>query len=163
MVAKGVNLLLAGRRDDSLAQTRKSLEIDPNCSPAYEVIGEAHMIKKMYPQAAAAFQKYLELNNRDPDALMRLANCYAVMGRTDEAKKLLHELENPPPSIYVSPDAIAAVYAGLGQNQKAIEELHRAVRSRASGLIQLKRDPIFAPLWNDPQYQAILRQMGFSS
>jgi hypothetical protein len=47
------------------------------------------------------------------DAKMHLAHLYAVAAKTAEARKLLHDMENPPQGEFASPYDIASAYAGL--------------------------------------------------
>ncbi|MCH7766719.1 MAG: hypothetical protein IH916_09195, partial [Acidobacteria bacterium] len=60
------------------------------------------------------------------------------------------------PSIYP-----AGIYAGLGQNDRALEWLERAYEERSEVLILLKLEPIFDPPRSDPRFQSLLRRLNF--
>lgn len=55
----------------------------------------------------------------------------------------------------------ARVYAFLGDNEKALDNLEVAVKGRAFGVVYAKADPAFDPLHQNPRFQALLQQMNF--
>ncbi len=55
----------------------------------------------------------------------------------------------------------AYAYAQLGEREKAFELLDAAFRSRSSGLVWLKVEPLFDPLRDDPRFSDLLRRVGF--
>jgi hypothetical protein len=59
----------------------------------------------------------------------------------------------------VSPYHFAYVYAGLGQDDKAIDWLERAVAERAGPVFGLKGSFLFASLHAHPRFRAILREL----
>lgn len=57
----------------------------------------------------------------------------------------------------------AYAYAQLGEKEKAFELLEAAFRSRSSGLVWLKVEPLFDPLRDDPRFGDLLRRVGFAN
>jgi hypothetical protein len=55
----------------------------------------------------------------------------------------------------------AAFYAQRGDNPKALAWLETALRLRDSGLENLKTDPLMDPLRQEPQFQAVMRELRF--
>jgi hypothetical protein len=55
----------------------------------------------------------------------------------------------------------AQIYAQRGNNAQALEWLRTALRLRDGGMEQLRMDPMLDPLRNQPQFQAIEREMKF--
>ena len=52
------------------------------------------------------------------------------------------------------------VYAGLGEKEKAVQWLGKAIEDRSiGGGTSLKADPIFDPLRSDPRFADLLRRM----
>jgi tetratricopeptide (TPR) repeat protein len=114
-----------------------------------------------YPEAIAEFQKYSELTNSSPDARVHLAHAYAVSGKRDQARKMLHELEQPPRGgEFLSSYDIASVYAGLGEKEQAFFWLNRAIEERAVMLTFADIDPLLGPLRLDPRFQVLIRRIG---
>ncbi len=89
-----------------------------------------------------------------------LAHAFAVTGNVVEARKILADLIERSRRSYVSPTNIAVVYAGLGENDEAMEWLEKAVAEHNAGLLTLKVHPVFDPLRSDPRYQDLLCRIG---
>ena len=60
---------------------------------------------------------------------------------------------------YVSPYDLAVLYTGLGEKDRAIEQLNKAYDDRAGWIINLKVEPLFDPLRSDPRFADLLRRM----
>ena len=54
----------------------------------------------------------------------------------------------------------AAVYAQLGENDKAFESLEKAYERHAIRLVHIDREPQFDPIRNDPRFDALLKRIG---
>lgn len=160
--ALGLNFLFARQPDRAIEQAQKTLQMNPNFPAAHDLLGMAYQSKGMNSEAIAEFRKYYDLSGRDTDTLMRLAHAYAVAGKTDEARKILEQMENPPKGLYISPNDIATVYAGLGEKDKVFLWLDRALQKRASGILLVFRDPAFDSIRQDPRYRQLLRRVGLS-
>lgn len=85
----------------------------------------------------------------------------AMSGRRDEASGILDRLHEVAKQQYVSPYFIAAVYAGLSENEKALEVLESAYEVRTSWLCYVRAQPEFDSLRSEPRFQDLLRKMNF--
>ena len=61
-----------------------------------------------------------------------------------------------------APIGNARIYALLGENEKALDNLERAYEGKAFLSIFVKADPIFDDLRSNPRYEEILRRMNLS-
>jgi hypothetical protein len=87
-----------------------------------------------------------------------------LTGRTAEAKKILHDLEQKSKMVYVSPYVIATIYAGLGDKNKAFEFLEKAYQEKALDMSwSLKSDLRIDNLRSDPRFQHLLSRVGFTT
>src|SRR5208282_4398508 len=86
-------LLLAHSYDESIVQSRKTIEMDPNFGMAHNQLGQAYLQKQMYDPAIAELQKAVQLSEGSPTCLANLARAYAASGKRSEALKLLGELK----------------------------------------------------------------------
>src|SRR5687768_9182365 len=136
---------LSGRNDEAIEQCRKILEVDPSSFPARRYLGLAYEAKGMYPEAIAEFQTGVKLSG-SPLMLALLGHAYAVAGKRTEAQQILNDLQQLQEQRYVSPYTVAAVYAGLGDQDQAFNWLDKAVEARDIWLMNLKVDPVFAQL-----------------
>ncbi len=94
----------------------------------------------------------------DEHALSGLGYAYAVAGRRAEAQKVLDKLNELSKQSYVPAEAMACVYAGLGDKDKAFEWLEKTYEERSAAPFHpLKADPIYDPLRSDPRFVDLLR------
>ncbi|MCA1579541.1 MAG: winged helix-turn-helix domain-containing protein [Acidobacteria bacterium] len=149
---------LSGKNDEAIEQCRKILELDPSSFPARRYLGLAYEAKGMYPEAIAEFQTGVKLSG-SPLMLALLGHAYAVAGRRAEAQRVLEDLQQLQEQRYVSPYTVAAIYAGLGDQQKAFEWLDKAVEGRDIWLMNLKVDPVFAKLRSERRFTDILARI----
>ncbi len=113
-------------------------------------------------QAISEYQKAVELSGGDQDALAALAYGYTGIGRAAEARKILHDLEQKSANSDISSYAVATIYAGLGEKQKAFEFLEKAYQQRSVELSwSLKADPRLDSLRSDAHFESLLRRVGF--
>ena len=149
----------ARRYDEAEAQVRKTLEIGPQFFLAHYYLGEVLQFKAHLSEAIAEFQKAFELNN-DPYSLAMLGQAYARNGQRDEAQKILARLNEEAKSHYVAPYALALVQIGLGDKDRAIEELDHAYREQETNyLFGIKVDPMLDDLRGDPRFEALVRRV----
>lgn len=149
---------LSGQNDKAIEQCKKILELDPSSFPARRYLGLAYEAKGMYTEAIAEFQTGVKLSG-SPLMLALLGHAYAVSGKTAEAKQVLTDLEQLQGQRYVSPYTVAAIHAGLGDNEKAFKWLETAVEERDIWLMNLKVDPVFAKLRTHRQFTDILARI----
>ncbi|HKC66171.1 MAG TPA: hypothetical protein VKB86_21175, partial [Pyrinomonadaceae bacterium] len=63
---------------------------------------------------------------------------------------------------YVSPYHLAVVYAGLGEHEKALDNLEKAADERFNWLVFIKVEPIFESLRSEPRFLALVHRIGLS-
>jgi TolB-like protein/Flp pilus assembly protein TadD len=149
----------ARRYDEAEAQVRKTLEIGPQFFLAHYYWGEILQSKGRSSDAIAEFQKAFELNN-DPYSLAMRGQVYARNGQKDEAQKILARLNEEAKSHYVPPYALALVQIGLGDKNRAIEELEHAYQEHQTNyLFAIKVDPMLDGLRGDPRFEALVQKV----
>ena len=58
---------------------------------------------------------------------------------------------------------MATLYARIGEREKALSYVERALKERQSDLIFLNVEPYFSDLKKEPRFQAVARQVGIPS
>jgi TolB-like protein/Tfp pilus assembly protein PilF len=149
----------ARRFDKAERQARKTLEIDPQFFLAHYYLGQVLQFKGHLSEAIAEFQKAVDLNG-DPDSLGMLGQAYARNGQKDEAQKILLRLNEEAKSRYVAPYATALVYLGLGDKERALDELERAYqRGDTNYLFVVRVDPMLDDLRGHPRFDALVQKI----
>lgn len=155
----GTTYLFARRTDEAVEQFQKTIEMDDNFAYAHAHLGRAYLMKSDFPAAISECQKALSLSD-DPRPLVILARVYAKLGQRKAARKTLNELKNIAGRKYISAYYFALVYAGLGENDRAFEQLEKAFRDREGRMTLLKVDPLMDELHADRRFEDLLRRVG---
>jgi serine/threonine protein kinase/Tfp pilus assembly protein PilF len=155
----GWALYFARRFDESLEELRQVIESDPDFSLPYMWQSENFLAKKMWREAIAAAQKFVELSGESVMGVSILGLIYGFARMKDEALKILERLDGLPKDRYVGPIFRALVWTGLGEKNKALEELERAYLERESAMAFLGVWPIFDSLRSEPRFKALLKKM----
>ncbi len=156
----GWHYLMARQYDQSIAQCRKTFEMDPNYPPAHEFFAKAYEQTGMYGEAISEFQKARDLSGESSNLAAGLGHAYALSGRREEALKILDELKGSSKEGYISSYDIALIHLGLGQKDQAFEWLEKAYVEHSESLRYLKADPRHDSLRPDPRFADLLRRVG---
>ena len=152
-------LYTSRRYDDSIEQSRKTLALDPNFGVAHLTLGLTYVQKSMFQEALAELQTAAKLQPGQPSVMAALGYADAVTGRRAEALKILDNLTARTGRGFTPYAEIATVYIGLGDKDRAIEWLRKAVEQRSGSRMGLKSDPLFDPLRSDPRFTDLLRRV----
>jgi tetratricopeptide (TPR) repeat protein len=134
--------------------------MDSNFSLAHHRLGLAYEQQGKYDEAIAEFKQVVTLTKGKPLGLAALARAYALAGRRTEANKTLIELQELSKERYVSPAAVGAIYAALGDNDRAFNWLDKAQKEHDGILVRLKVDPRYDSLRSDPRFEELLKRAG---
>ena len=150
---------LQGDSRASIESAQKILEIDPNFAYAHIRLGTNYLKLGRDAESISNFQKGVELSNRASYALMNLGHGYGFIGKRDEATAIAKELEKryanrQSPGVFV-----AAVYAGLGDKDKAFAWIEKDFQEKGD-LGFIKWRIAFESLRDDPRFKDLLRRMG---
>ena len=151
-------LCIAHLYEDSLEQSRKTLELHPNFAVAHYELGQTLVQMHRYDEAIAEFRTAIGLSAGNATFDSNLAHAYAVSGRIEEAMKILRDLEGRQTRQSPTDASIALVYVGLGDNDQAMTWLNKAYAARFNPSILLR--PGFDPIRPDPRFQDLLRRIG---
>jgi serine/threonine protein kinase/Flp pilus assembly protein TadD len=155
----GMALSMARRFDESIEGLRKVIESDPEFSLAYWYQSTNFLAKKMWGEAIATLQKFVELSAESVPALSTLGFAYGSAGIMDEAFKILGRLDGLSKDRYVGSLWRALVWMGLGEKNEALENLEKAYLERESLMAFLKVQPLLDSVRSEPRFQALLKKM----
>jgi TolB-like protein/tetratricopeptide (TPR) repeat protein len=151
-----VTLLFAGRYRDTLDVIDEGLALMRGgylIGPLYGVKAEAHIALGETAEARAAIDKVIV---GAPQMRLMLAASLVSVGRTDEVRALLSQLEamaDPPIT------GMVLAYVAL-DDERVFEWLHRAIDHRINAIIAgLRLAPVFARLREDPRWHEVMAHL----
>jgi serine/threonine protein kinase/TolB-like protein len=150
IVNYGFALGLAHREQEGLEQYRKALELDPNSSAAHLYLGVRYVCEGEFQRAAE------ELVKGDP-------RVRGILDGSSRETFLRSEIRADTEITHVSttkPFYIGAMYAMLGDKDKAFEWLERAYRNQDLLMPTFIRGCRFDSLRSDPRYADLMRRLG---
>lgn len=145
--------------DKALTQIAKTLELDSNYAEAHFTEAMTYFKIKEYAKAALKLEKAAELSGRRPVMLGTLGKVYLKLGRIEEAKKILAELESPP----MNDDKLYAtlpIKSGLGHSEEVLKILEKLLEKKYGILIYMKVEKGFFDESNNPRYHQMLQKIG---
>src|ERR1700751_31608 len=140
-----VSFLFSRQYDQSIQQSRKMIEAEPDFWWGHFLLGWAEAETGKYNEAIQSLDRATHLDS-SPYPLAYLAWASARSGNKERALKALQELEQKSHEVYVPRYQIAAVYVGLDDKAKALDSLQQAFSNREEIIAFLKVDPTWDPL-----------------
>ena len=149
--------------DKAIEHGMRTVDMDPNFFPGYFYLGMAYQINGQFAQAAAALQQARVLSNNSTLMVASLGGAFAAWGKQEEARKILHELEQMGRRKYLSQVFVAAIMTGLGEIDQALTCLETACDDRCTWLPRcLAADARLDRLHSEPRLQRLIRRVGIS-
>ena len=144
-------------------QAERLIEMEPHFWTGHWLLGLVCVELGEFDTASAALQKAITLSGGGAEMIAALGHGYAVAGKRQQAHRVLAELTQLADHRYVSPYHVAAIYAGLGDHQAALDRLGQAYQDRSEWLVWLKVDPRVDPLRDDLGFRQLLERVGLGS
>lgn len=154
----GWHYIHARQFDRAIAQLEKTLEQNPEFFLARVTLGMAYEQKGEVAKAIDEFKKAYGME-KNAIVLGFLGRAYAQVGRMDEARKILEELEELSKRIYVPAFIIGLIYTSFGQNTQAFEWFEKAYAAQNEWLNWWKVAPEVDILRSDPRFQDLLSRL----
>jgi len=151
----GATYRMMGKFDLAREQFHKSLALEPTSLGTRTNLAATDAAAGRYSEAAQALQAINADGPGDPWILGHLGYAYAKAGRTAEARSTLAALK----SISTGGMHIAAIHAGLGEYESALDWLERGVAARSTSMFWVKSDFRFAGLHSNQRYLKLAAQL----
>jgi TolB-like protein/DNA-binding winged helix-turn-helix (wHTH) protein/Flp pilus assembly protein TadD len=152
-------LLVARRYDESLKVIEELAEIEPTHRAIYHARRFCYAGKGMYEEALSANNKKSELHGKNTFQLTFSAWVYAKWGKRDKALSILEKLKTAKAPVSLL--TLARVYAELGEKDTAFEFLEESFKKHDLLLVEMRNDPEFDNLRDDPRFKDLLKRIGF--
>jgi len=152
----------AGRDDEARRMYEKALELEPGFQKVQSLLALLHIRSGNFDAALRHLkQADSHLDSVSPIMLARTGLAYGLIGRDNDARRVLSVLQARLESGYVDAAVLAYVYIGLGDYDKALTWLETAFEAREFTLTWIKEDWAFHTLRSNERFQKILNRMDF--
>jgi tetratricopeptide (TPR) repeat protein len=156
-----VPLYFAHRYDQVIQRLQPMADMDPNYNQTHVWLALAYEQKGEVGKAITEMERANELD-KNQEGLAQLGHIYAVAGRTEDARRVLRELQELSRKHYVSAYNFAVLYAGLGEQDQAFRWLQKVEEDRSEWFAAVNVDPRLELLHPDPRFAGILRSVGLT-
>jgi DNA-binding winged helix-turn-helix (wHTH) protein/TolB-like protein/Flp pilus assembly protein TadD len=155
-------LFYARHYDETIAESRQAIGLDPNEFGSYYLLGQAYAQKGRYSEAIASLEQGYEVASPDqkPRLLAERGYVSALTGDKAKAAEAIGRLKEKP--IRLTPFLIAEIYAGLGDKDRTFVWLNKACDELVPFLWEVRVMPQFDSIRSDPRYAALLQRMNLS-
>ena len=151
---------LMGQYDQGFAQIKETSTLSPPNNGSLELIGgECYLRKGLYQEAIEELRHAMAINPADSRISGSLGFAYARSGQRDRAVSILNELMQPVRRTDAAV-AIAWIYVGLDDNERALEWLEKAYQWHSPNLPRMRISGILEPLRSEPRFKDLVRRLG---
>ena len=156
---QGSPALYSGDYVAAVAQYSEATRNAPEFAMGRYALGMAHAGLAEWPKAIEAYRA------SQPDLGLEIVGgplIYALSkdGEIEEAQRLLKELEALAATRYVPPSKLAVAYLGVGNRERTLSELRRAVELHDDRLVYYVNDVHFRDVVDEDGFRDIARQIG---
>lgn len=154
----GTMLFYAGRYEEARGELRTTLELDSTNAMAHAELARVFVQLNRCSDALAEIE-HLPLSFQNVERGVA-GYVDAMCGRKADALAMLKDLEDQSKTGFVFASRIALLHVALGESDKALDWLQRAVDQRDPMSSALGIEPLYRPLHNDPRFHRLLRESG---
>jgi serine/threonine-protein kinase len=157
----GQFLMYSGRYTEAIEALDKAFSIDPGFWVAHLMRGAIYQQTGQPEAAIQSFEKAYSNSGGNLYALGYKGYVLGRSGRRAEAEQIVHGLMETGKRRFVSPSAIALVYAGLGDRESTFKWLEKGYETRDVHMVFLPIDPMWDDVRSDPRFQGLLQRCRF--
>lgn len=158
-VELATTFLRAGRFEEAERVATNAARLDPHDARIFATLGWARFKQGRVDEGLADLERAVSLAGGDI-WLAQLGEAYGLSGRTEKAQEVLRRLEDPGRATPASPYHLAYIHTGLGNVERAIDYLERAIAEGGGTMFSVKGSFLFAPLREHPRFTALLTSIG---
>jgi TolB-like protein/Tfp pilus assembly protein PilF len=155
-------LLRAGRYTEAAIGAESALAFEPELDRAHATLGWALIKTGKTDAGLAELERAVSLSPGTTQWVAQLGLAYGLTGHEQQAREILRKLEAEAMHGYVSPYQLVFVYTGLGEYDRALDLLERAVMEHAGAAYGIKGSFLLEPLRPHPRFQALLKRMNLA-
>jgi len=147
-------LYYAKRYDESLAQAKLTLRKFPDAFLAQGTLVRDYELVEDYKSVLDTADRYFPDSEGGKVFVARVRKAYEASGPPGYWRAMLTQQKEPL--------RLACIYAKLGDREKALSSLERALKEHNSDMIFVNVEPLLDSLHGEPRFQAVVRQIGLT-
>jgi serine/threonine-protein kinase len=159
--AMGRIFYFAQRYDESIAQCKRTIALDPEFANAYFDLSISYAQAGKFDEAEEAMRKLAGITANRGRELILLCRLEAERGNRDKALGYYAELKELSKTQHVGAYVWAILDVGLRELDRAMEWLRQAYEERDPPLLYMQCEHIWDPLRSRPDFHDLLRKIGF--
>jgi len=149
-----------GELKSAVNECHRILSLDPNFWAAHLTLALVLEKQGQLAEALVETQKSLDLSNRSNASLALLGKLKGQNGKRSEALAIIKELEDRYAKQLADGRDVAVAYVGLNDKDQAFAWLEKSFQYHSFFLQNLRMEPSFDPLHDDPRWNDLLRRVG---
>lgn len=159
-IGRGRLFYYSRQYDQAIRHFQNIAAVEPNDSSVYYSLYAVYKQKQMYPEAVEAFLKSMSVNQGSSEQIEKYREAFRVAGWQGFQSKQLENLEEAAKVKTIEPFAFASLYINMGNKEEALTYLEKTTEKWDPAIIQLKIEPAYDLIRDDPRYAALIRKIG---
>jgi serine/threonine protein kinase/Tfp pilus assembly protein PilF len=160
----GYTYLYARKYQQGRYHIDRAIAMNPTAEETYRIQGLLLTLDKQYAAAERVLREALALAPAGATyTKATLAYSLAYSGDSAYATEVAAELEEKRKTEYVSPVELATVHIALGNTERALDWVERAVDERRGWAAYLRVHPILDPVRGEPRFAQLVERMKFDT
>lgn len=159
-IARGRLFYFSRQYDEAIQHFQNIIAVEPNSVSAHFSLCAVYEQKQMYPEAFEACKNFERLKGMPQEKAEEFRKAFQLSGYPGFLRKRLEYSETMAKTKYVAPSTFALFYSKLGQKDDAFAWFEKTFDERNTVIIQLKIEPGYDILRDDPRYAELVRRIG---
>ncbi len=162
------NLMHAEKYDEAISQAKKMNELFPESPLGHQFLSVVYLRREMEREAMEQWWIMMEKFGASEAQIQEAKAIYKKEGldglsreRLDRQLAGIETRLEKDKNAFIKYDPIASAYARMKDKEKTLEYLNKAYQQREPALVSLKRSPTFDFLRDEPEFQELLKKIGF--
>lgn len=152
-------LLLARQYGAARTEALQRLEASPQDAMTQGVLCYIYRSEGMHKESAEALERWFLLTGEKENA-EHVRRAFRQGGHRAVVQWQIAGLEATPAKTYISPVALATLYAQLGNRSKTLSLLEEGFRQHSPLLLDVQNDSAYDFLHPDPRYRSLIQHIG---
>lgn len=160
----GYCYLYARKYEQGRYHLDRAIAMNPTAEESYRIQGLLLTFQKQYEAAERVLREALALASEcGTTTKATLAYSLAMAGDPSYAKRVAEEFVERHKSEYVSSVDLAVVHIAIGEKQKALDWVERAIDERRGWAAYLRVHPLVDSLRDEPRFDELVKRMTFDA